>query len=118
MDPNGPSLPKLIIDTGHALYELAVDDHALVLGRDPNCDVPVLDERVWQFHACIVREGGRFVLADDSPAGTYVSARDAKPQYIQREEIHLEGTGLIRLGDPDDLRDIGNILRYTIIPAL
>lgn len=118
LDPNGPHLPKVMLDTGYALYELAVDDQALVIGHDPNCDVPVPDERVGQFHACVVCEDGRFLLADDSSSGTYLSIQGGRPRYLQREEVALFGSGLIFLGDPDTPRDLRNTVRYTIIDAL
>lgn len=72
---------------------LGVD--SIVLGRDPLCDVPLLDERVSWHHARIDLMDGNLTVADlGSSNGTYLNGAKlgAEPRQVSREAI-------IQLGD-------------------
>ena len=79
---------------------LNVAERPLVLGRDPECDIPLDDERVsWQ-HLRIELTDGVPVLTDlGSSNGTYVDGRriDAEPRHITREAIIQLGAVRARL---------------------
>jgi ABC-type multidrug transport system ATPase subunit/pSer/pThr/pTyr-binding forkhead associated (FHA) protein/ABC-type multidrug transport system permease subunit len=75
---------------------LPVEDGRLVLGRDPDCDLPVADERASWRHLQIERDGAELTLTDlGSKNGTYVNGRrvDSNPVAIVSETIvQLGGT--------------------------
>jgi len=79
---------------------LPLSDDPIVLGRDPNCDLPLQDERVsWQ-HASIEMANGVPLLTDlGSSNGTYLDGRkiDGEPTPITREVIIQFGGTRARL---------------------
>lgn len=96
--PEGPRLPKVLLDTGEALYELTCDDESLSLGRSRKADVPVEVEVASREHASITRLGDRFFLQDDSTNGTYMIASDGEDAVLRGNQRVLTGRGVIRLG--------------------
>src|SRR5262249_58553324 len=75
-----------------------------LIGRDPQCDIVITDDRVsWQ-HAVLAVQGGRWVLVDNgSTNGTYADGR-----RVARIEIDTECVA--RLGHPGD----GPVLTCTV----
>ncbi len=75
---------------------LNLGDEALVLGRDPECDIPLQDDRVSWRHLQIQIADGAPLLTDlGSSNGTYVDGRriDIGPWPVLREAIiQLGGT--------------------------
>lgn len=53
-------------------------------------------------HCHLLYRRGKFVLADHSTNGTYVTPEGQREIYLRREELPLEGCGLISLGSPAD----------------
>lgn len=117
-DPTGPHLPKILLDTGFALFEIHEDGGALTIGRGKENDIIIDGDAVSRQHACILRDGDRFVLVDDSRNGTAVLGRDGKIQVLHDAETALEERGLIRLGRP--IRGAGDegLIRYAVIRDL
>ena len=73
---------------------IALADHAIVMGRDPQCDVPLDDDRVsWRHLRIEISKHGPLVTDLGSSNGTLVdgSRIDGEPKVITREAI-------IRLG--------------------
>ncbi len=79
---------------------LPLSEVAIVLGRDPDCDLPLQDERAsWQ-HASIEIANGLPLLTDlGSSNGTYLDGRriDSEPTPIEREVIIQIGATRARL---------------------
>ena len=84
MGRTGAELPVLIAQTGPLNGQRWLIDHELVVGRDPNCEVPISDRQVSRFHA-------RFSLSDEgvlledlgSKNGTYVNGdRIEEPRIL------------------------------------
>src|ERR1039458_9421679 len=107
-------------DTSHAAWEIEIggarvplSDRALVVGRDPDCDVPLQDDRVsWQ-HARIELSNGLPLLTDlGSSNGTYMDGSrvgsDALP--IDRESILQFGSTRARVREiatePSDRKSV------------
>ena len=66
------------------------------IGRDPEGDIPISDDRVSWHHAELRVEGSRWVLADvGSTNGTYVADQ-------RMDRVEIIGIFLARLGDPSD----------------
>lgn len=59
--------------------------HTLILGRDPACDIPILDRRVSRQHARIEPEDdGSLLLVDNgSSNGTFVNGEQVAEQHLE-----------------------------------
>jgi len=68
------------------------------LGRQSHNDVVVDDKRVSRSHARIEYNRGKFTLIDQSSNGTLVRIEGEKSILLKREEIQLQGSGVIGLG--------------------
>lgn len=102
--PRGGAAP-----TAHALLKLRLDDRhvemgparrKVTVGRDLETDFPIRDRSASRAHATIERRRERFVLADHSSNGTYVTF-DGKPEVkVHHEDLVLDGHGWIAFGQP------------------
>ena len=70
-------VPFLVIQEGYGqTREFALDCDQLIIGRDPECGLPLNDRNVSRQHARIVREMDSFVIKDlSSFNGTFVNAQ-------------------------------------------
>jgi ABC-type multidrug transport system ATPase subunit/pSer/pThr/pTyr-binding forkhead associated (FHA) protein/ABC-type multidrug transport system permease subunit len=79
---------------------LTLADRAIVMGRDPQCDVPLQDDRVsWQ-HLRIEASNGAPLITDlGSSNGTYIDGAriDTEPRVITRETIIQLGSTRARV---------------------
>lgn len=117
-DPRGARLPKILLDSGEALYELTCDGDLLTLGRDPGCDLVAPVAYVSRVHARIIRDGGRFVLVDSSRNGSFVRVDGVNGERaLQYNSLELKGRGVIRLGYPVN-DETQFVVRYAIITAV
>jgi len=101
--------PHAKADTGQALLELDLDGvrvemgpqrRKVTIGRDLEADYTVRDRSASRAHAMIERRRERFVLADHSSNGTYVTF-DGRPEMkVHHEELTLVGHGWIAFGQP------------------
>ena len=101
--------PHAKVDTGQALLELDLDGvrvemgpqrRKVTIGRDLEADYTVRDRSASRAHAMIERRRDRFVLADHSSNGTYVTF-DGRPEMkVHHEELALVGHGWIAFGQP------------------
>lgn len=69
-------------------------------GRDTSCDVLVVSDFASRVHAHFEFTRGKFVLADHSTNGTFVSATQTGEVFLRRESMPLLGRGFISLGCP------------------
>jgi len=74
------------------------DNDAEVLGRDPECGVPVKDEMASRRHCTIERRKDKWVLKDHSTNGTYVTIEGDGELLLRREETVLRRHGWIACG--------------------
>jgi class 3 adenylate cyclase len=73
---------------------------AVVIGCDPECGLVVDDDQVSRHHCTIERRGDKFVVADTSSNGTYVTIQGETEVLLQREELTLSKRGWISFGQP------------------
>ncbi len=73
---------------------------AVSIGRDPACSLVVANGRASRRHCTIERRQDKFVLADQSTNGTYVTAEGAAEVFLRREELMLGKHGWIAFGQP------------------
>ncbi|HET9949679.1 MAG TPA: adenylate/guanylate cyclase domain-containing protein [Longimicrobiales bacterium] len=92
---------ELEITLGGRTLRLRGDSGAsLSLGRGADCALVVASASASRAHADVVARGGRFYLHDHSTNGTYVRAEGAAEVFVHRDQALLQGSGLIRLGEP------------------
>jgi class 3 adenylate cyclase len=89
------SAATMEITHGERRFVLGPQRPRLTIGRDAGSDIRVDDEVVSRTHAEIALRGEKFVLADRSMNGTYVSVENGPLLRVVREEIVLIGAGRI-----------------------
>lgn len=111
----GP-MPELEIQLGEKAISLkAASNDSLSLGRGGECALVVPSTSASRAHADILTRGGRFYLDDHSTNGTYIRPQGANEIFVHRDQALLQGSGLIRLGEPIAVRgplDIEYRTRY------
>jgi adenylate cyclase len=93
-------------DAGNALrlvyrsrvLTLGADRKTVVLGRDNTADLVIPDRMASRAHCEIEQRQDKFVLADRSANGTYLSIDGDREIVLRREESLLRGHGFIALG--------------------
>lgn len=80
--------------------DIDLPEGGLDIGRDATCHVVVDDEHVSRRHCSIRLRQGKFVVADHSANGTYVSVDGEGEIALNREDYVLRGHGWISFGQP------------------
>ena len=96
--------PRLVMKEGSlAGQEIELAQPRQLLGRDPSADIRILDEVVSRKHACISRQGDRYLLEDlGSSNGTYLNGKmikEATP-LSSGDQISLGHTVVMQFLDP------------------
>jgi class 3 adenylate cyclase len=110
--------PKALLEIrlGDQVLSLKGDAHdALSIGRGAECSLVVPSSSASRAHADVITRGGRFYLDDHSTNGTYVRPEGANEVFVHRDQALLQGSGLIRLGEPISVKgplDIEYTTRY------
>lgn len=96
-----PVVPQEIrLRLRYGATELVLDSArpSVTLGRDTGCDIVIHDLRASRTHAKIERRRDKFVLADMSSNGTYLTIEGEPELELKREEAILRGGGEIVFG--------------------
>ncbi len=94
-------------------HELDANSEAYSFGRDKCCDQVIPSHLVSRVHARIEHRRGKFVLVDESTNGTYIQAGESRPIFLRRDEMTLQGQGLISFGEKPD-PDSAFCVRYSL----
>lgn len=70
----------------------------ITMGRGQQNHFMILDTMASRMHVKIEYRRGKFVLTDLSTNGTYVMTSQGKKNFIHRDELILEGAGVIGVG--------------------
>ena len=70
------------------------------VGRNLDCDLVIANKKASRHHCTVERRQDKFVLADQSTNGTYVTAEGGTEIFVQREGLRLGKHGWIALGQP------------------
>lgn len=89
---------SLVLICGENRLSTDTESHDIQLGRSDKCDFIVDAELASRFHAKIGVKRGHFVLTDQSTNGTYIRCKDGTTNFLRRDEMNLEGQGVISLG--------------------
>ncbi len=79
------------------------------LGRDEQNDIVVMDKLVSRFHASVESRRGKYMLADNSTNGVFVSEDNKLPYHVHRDEASLDSDGWFSLGREADEKDIVSV---------
>jgi len=103
---------KLKLTFGSNVVELNSSSKAITVGRDESCDFVVNTGLASRKHATFEFRRGKFILTDQGTNGTYASFSGKEEIYLRREELVLQGTGLISLGQSIDETDAENLIEF------
>jgi class 3 adenylate cyclase len=93
-----PSLVRLIAKLGDKTLEVGPQLPVLRMGRGTENEFIIADPLASRLHARIEFRRNRFVLIDQSLNGTYLRRQGMAEVALRRDEIGLEGSGVICLG--------------------
>lgn len=111
--PDAPPRHELILRCEEALCQVDGDAPSRTMGRDPKCDLLVGDPMASRQHARVDLRGERFVLADVSTNGTWVTIEGEAEFALRREETTLHGRGRISFGHPE--RESMPVVHFAIV---
>lgn len=77
---------------------LSEERPSLMLGRDQAADLVIRDKMASRSHGRLERRLDKYVLADHSANGTYITIEGDREILLRREEIILRGHGWIAFG--------------------
>jgi len=86
---------------------------SVVFGRADNCDVVVHNSYVSRQHARFELRFSKFVVVDQSTNGTFIRPDNGSVIHITREDMILQGKGLISLG-VDNFNDADKLIEFSV----
>lgn len=95
---SGVSSAFMELRQGNHVISVSQTRPTVTMGRQEHNDIEVIDTRVSRSHARIEYRNGVFILIDQSTNGTYVLIDGKQGINLKREELPLEGSGIITLG--------------------
>jgi adenylate cyclase len=99
-EPPRPKTVALRLRYRGAERSLRRNPDSLVLGRDPQAGMVIADNMASRRHCTIERRQDKYVLADHSSNGTYVTVEGDAEIVLRREELVLRKHGWIAFGQP------------------
>lgn len=104
---------KLELKLGHGEWvALENENNSLSIGRDEECDLKVDSVLASRKHAVCEMRRGKFIIIDQSTNGTYVTDMLDRNIYLRRENLILQGTGIISLGNPATEVEASLLIHY------
>ena len=96
-----PALPAVLrLKYRGMRMERRREKEALTIGREHDCGLVVHEEQASRHHCTIERRKDKFVIADISTNGTYVTIDGEKEEFLARAELTLRKRGWITFGEP------------------
>ncbi|MDX8386487.1 MAG: adenylate/guanylate cyclase domain-containing protein [Gallionella sp.] len=89
---------KLVLSYLSKQMTIDKDNRKVAVGRDESCTMVVSNRLASRHHAVIEFRSGKYFLGDQSSNGTYVKFSDGHVVHLSREELILQGSGIISLG--------------------
>lgn len=103
----------LQLTLGREQWRFASARMPLSIGRDTGCDLVVRHSLASRRHAQFEYQRGKFILADHSTNGSYITLSGGREVFLRRESMPLAATGIVSLGCP--LREqTEEILRFQV----
>lgn len=103
----------LQLTLGREQWRFASARMPLSVGRDAACDLAVRHALASRRHAQFEYQRGKFIIADHSTNGSYITLAGGREVFLRRESMPLSATGIVSLGCP--LREqTEEILRFQV----
>ena len=90
--------PSIRLQYGLKSISLSTEMPTINIGRDPQNDIAMADDRISRQHCRIERQGSDIVLTDDSTNGTCVVTEDGREYFVRKNHMILKGKGLLFFG--------------------
>lgn len=91
---------RMTLKVGAAEAVVDAEHNAAGMGRGDQNELVVRNSLVSRLHARIEYRRGKFVLIDQSVNGTFVRKTNGTETLVRRDELILDGSGTIGLGQP------------------
>jgi class 3 adenylate cyclase len=75
------------------------DRSELMMGRSKACDLPIDEKLASRQHVRIELRRDKFFVIDQSTNGTHIKIDGADESFLRREEMHINASGKISLGE-------------------
>ena len=95
---NLTSSAQLTLRYGSKSFTLNQDVKKIVFGRGETCDLVIASTLTSRLHASVEFRFGKFFIVDQSSNGTYIRLPDGHINHITRQEMVLQGMGVISPG--------------------
>ena len=89
---------RLLLHCGVKTVELTPDHPAVTIGRDPQNDLVLADDRISRFHARIELRNKEAVLIDNSTNGTSVHYENGAEFLVRKDAFPLKNKGQLYFG--------------------
>ena len=102
----------LILDLENKHICINHEQPIITLGRDTSNQIVINNPKVSRLHARIeMRRPNKFIFVDQSTNGTFILPHGGQMIHLRRDEMPLEGEGLINLGR-EVTPDAPMVIRY------
>ena len=88
----------LVLHNGLQTLEYSREIPVATIGRDPQNDLVLADDRISRNHCRIECRGGRVILTDSSTNGTSVAPEGGEEQVVRNAAVDIKGKGLLFFG--------------------
>ena len=83
---------------GLKTLEISTENPSITVGRDPQCDLVMVDDKVSRHHCRIERQEKGVVLIDNSTNGTCIMTDDGAEFLVKKDSFTLRNKGLLFFG--------------------
>jgi class 3 adenylate cyclase len=94
------NIDEMVLRYRNESIKVNKERRSVVLGRGDTCDIIVQNDFSSRQHVRLELRFGKFVIVDQSTNGTYVRFSDGNVVRLARDEMILQGSGFISLGQP------------------
>ena len=88
----------VLLHYGLKTIEISADHPVVTVGRDPQNDLVMIDDRVSRHHCRIERHEERVILVDESTNGTCVLTDDGAEFLVKNDSFSLKNKGMLFFG--------------------
>lgn len=92
------NIDEMTLRYHNQLFKVNKEHRCVILGRGDTCDVIVQNNFVSRQHMRIELRFSKFFIVDQSTNGTFIRFNDGNVVCVSREEIALQGSGAISMG--------------------
>jgi class 3 adenylate cyclase len=103
---------RLIVSYNNQQIEVNKSRSILMMGRSQQCDLPINEKLASRQHVRIELRRDKFFIVDQSTNGTHVMTENEGAAFLRREEMPLNGNGMISLGRAFD-ENPTEVIRFT-----